>query len=230
VPVVDEVANYVDQRIRVTDFSAEMTLTRDTVPVNVDAIAFWMVWDAEKSVLEIEDFVNAVTLSAQTGSMSIVPSTAVETMGLGAMGGLTAFASSASVACKLARPERCDSRSAARETRSSSGRHSTLSGVTTPIPEERANEPTPVGGSESLARCTRTRPGTTDDCARRAIRMGEVALQRGLATPFSFAAQSFPARRAPPGKAGAASNPSAPAVSRVGAPHRPVRGSNHVQR
>jgi regulator of protease activity HflC (stomatin/prohibitin superfamily) len=67
VPVVDKVSNYVDQRIRVTDFSAEMTLTRDTVPVNVDAIAFWMVWDAEKSVLEVEDFVNAVTLSAQTG-------------------------------------------------------------------------------------------------------------------------------------------------------------------
>jgi regulator of protease activity HflC (stomatin/prohibitin superfamily) len=67
VPVVDKVSNYVDQRIRVTDFNAELTLTRDTVPVNVDAIAFWMVWDAEKSVLEVEDFENAVTLSAQTG-------------------------------------------------------------------------------------------------------------------------------------------------------------------
>lgn len=66
-PVVDKVSNYVDQRIRVTDFKAETTLTRDTVPVNVDAIAFWMVWDAEKSVLEVEDFIDAVTLSAQTG-------------------------------------------------------------------------------------------------------------------------------------------------------------------
>jgi len=66
-PVIDKVANYVDQRIRVTDFKAETTLTRDTVPVNVDAIAFWMVWDAEKAVLEVEDFENAVTLSAQTG-------------------------------------------------------------------------------------------------------------------------------------------------------------------
>jgi len=66
-PVIDKVANYVDQRIRVTDFRAETTLTRDTVPVNVDAIAFWMVWDAEKSVLEVEDFSNAVSLSAQTG-------------------------------------------------------------------------------------------------------------------------------------------------------------------
>jgi regulator of protease activity HflC (stomatin/prohibitin superfamily) len=66
-PVIDKVSNYVDQRIRVTDFKAETTLTRDTVPVSVDAIAFWMVWDAEKSVLEVEDFIDAVTLSAQTG-------------------------------------------------------------------------------------------------------------------------------------------------------------------
>jgi regulator of protease activity HflC (stomatin/prohibitin superfamily) len=67
IPVIDKVANFVDQRIRVTDFKAETTLTKDTVPVNVDAIAFWMVWDAEKSVLEVSDFEQAVTLSAQTG-------------------------------------------------------------------------------------------------------------------------------------------------------------------
>jgi regulator of protease activity HflC (stomatin/prohibitin superfamily) len=67
VPVIDKVSNYVDQRIRVTDFKAETTLTKDTVPVNVDAIAFWMVWDAEKSVLEVADFDKAVSLSAQTG-------------------------------------------------------------------------------------------------------------------------------------------------------------------
>ena len=66
-PVIDKVANYVDQRIRVTDFKAETTLTQDTVPVNVDAIAFWMVWDAQKSVLEVEDYEAAVSLSAQTG-------------------------------------------------------------------------------------------------------------------------------------------------------------------
>jgi regulator of protease activity HflC (stomatin/prohibitin superfamily) len=65
-PVIDKVAEFVDQRVRVTDFSAEMTLTRDTVPVNVDAIAFWMVWDAEKAVLEVEQFRDAVVLSAQT--------------------------------------------------------------------------------------------------------------------------------------------------------------------
>jgi regulator of protease activity HflC (stomatin/prohibitin superfamily) len=65
-PVVDKVAQFVDQRIRVTDFHAETTLTADTVPVNVDAIAFWMVWDAQKSVLEVEYFQDAVALSAQT--------------------------------------------------------------------------------------------------------------------------------------------------------------------
>ncbi|UCF39265.1 MAG: slipin family protein [Acidobacteriota bacterium] len=66
VPIVDKVAQFVDQRIRVTDFSAETTLTADTVPVNVDAIAFWMVWDAQKAVLEVEQFEDAVVLSAQT--------------------------------------------------------------------------------------------------------------------------------------------------------------------
>ncbi len=65
-PVIDKVAQYVDQRIRVSDFRAETTLTKDTVPVNVDAIAFWMVWDAEKAVLEVADFGSAVILSAQT--------------------------------------------------------------------------------------------------------------------------------------------------------------------
>ena len=66
VPIMDKVAQFVDQRVRVTDFSAETTLTADTVPVNVDAIAFWMVWDAEKSVLEVEQFKDAVVMSAQT--------------------------------------------------------------------------------------------------------------------------------------------------------------------
>ncbi len=66
-PVIDKVSNYVDQRIRVTDFRAETTLTKDTVPVDVDAIAYWLVWDAEKAVLEVRDFQDAVILSAQTG-------------------------------------------------------------------------------------------------------------------------------------------------------------------
>jgi regulator of protease activity HflC (stomatin/prohibitin superfamily) len=60
------VSRYVDQRVRVASVSAESTLTRDTVPVNVDAIVFWLVWNAEKSILEVQDFTQAITLSAQT--------------------------------------------------------------------------------------------------------------------------------------------------------------------
>jgi len=66
VPVIDSVSQYVDQRVRVTDVKAESALTRDTVPVNVDAIIFWLVWNPEKSILEVMDFDNAITLSAQT--------------------------------------------------------------------------------------------------------------------------------------------------------------------
>ncbi len=66
VPIIETLSPYVDQRVRVASVSAESTLTRDTVPVNVDAIVFWMVWNAEKSILEVEDFVEAITLSAQT--------------------------------------------------------------------------------------------------------------------------------------------------------------------
>jgi regulator of protease activity HflC (stomatin/prohibitin superfamily) len=66
VPIVETLSPYVDQRIRVSNVSAESTLTRDTVPVNVDAIVFWVVWNAEKSILEVANFVDAITLSAQT--------------------------------------------------------------------------------------------------------------------------------------------------------------------
>ncbi len=66
VPLLDKCAAFVDTRIRVTDFSAEKILTRDTVPVHVDALAFWMIWDARKAILEVENFLEAVTLSAQT--------------------------------------------------------------------------------------------------------------------------------------------------------------------
>jgi len=66
IPVVETLSRYVDQRVRVTTVSAESTLTRDTVPVNVDAIIFWLVWNAEKSILEVEDFIQAITLGSQT--------------------------------------------------------------------------------------------------------------------------------------------------------------------
>jgi regulator of protease activity HflC (stomatin/prohibitin superfamily) len=66
IPIVDTLTPYIDQRIRATSVSAESTLTRDTVPTSVDAIVFWLVWNAEKSLLEVADFENAVLLSAQT--------------------------------------------------------------------------------------------------------------------------------------------------------------------
>ncbi len=66
IPIVDEITHLIDQRVRVTDVTAESALTRDTVPVDVDAIVFWTVWDAQKSVLEVSDYFAAVALSAQT--------------------------------------------------------------------------------------------------------------------------------------------------------------------
>ena len=66
IPVIDTVSQIVDQRVRVTDVTAESTLTRDTVPVNVNAIVFWMVWNAEKAVLEVQDYGQAIHMSAQT--------------------------------------------------------------------------------------------------------------------------------------------------------------------
>jgi regulator of protease activity HflC (stomatin/prohibitin superfamily) len=66
IPIVDTLSRYVDQRVRVANVTAESTLTRDTVPVNVDAIVFWLVWNPEKSILEVMDFVEAIQLSAQT--------------------------------------------------------------------------------------------------------------------------------------------------------------------
>jgi hypothetical protein len=66
VPFIDRIARYVDMRIRATEFYSESTLTKDTVPVNVDAIVFWMVWDAQKAVLEVENYYRAIVLSAQT--------------------------------------------------------------------------------------------------------------------------------------------------------------------
>ncbi|MDY0288746.1 MAG: slipin family protein [Sphaerochaeta sp.] len=66
IPMVDRITAFVDMRIRATDFSAEKTLTRDTVPVHVDALAFWMIWDAKKAILEVENYTEAVILSAQT--------------------------------------------------------------------------------------------------------------------------------------------------------------------
>jgi len=66
VPIIDRISYHIDQRIRTTDFGAESCLTRDTVPVNVDAIAFWIVYDAERAALEVQTYEQAVVLAAQT--------------------------------------------------------------------------------------------------------------------------------------------------------------------
>lgn len=66
IPVVDRVSYHIDQRIRTTDFGAESCLTKDTVPVNVDAIAFWLVYNAEAAALEVQAYHQAVVLAAQT--------------------------------------------------------------------------------------------------------------------------------------------------------------------
>ncbi len=72
VPVIDNVIDYIDQRVRVTDFNADQTLTKDTVPVNVVATLYWTVWDVEKAALEVEDYQTAVQYIAQTGLRDII--------------------------------------------------------------------------------------------------------------------------------------------------------------
>ena len=72
IPLVDSITQIVDMRIRTTDFTSESTLTKDTVPVNVDAICFWMVWDAKKAILEVEAYYLPIVLSAQTALRDII--------------------------------------------------------------------------------------------------------------------------------------------------------------
>jgi uncharacterized membrane protein YqiK len=72
IPIIESVTRIVDMRIRATDFNSESTLTKDTVPVNVDAICFWMVWDAKKAILEVMDYYMAIILSAQTALRDII--------------------------------------------------------------------------------------------------------------------------------------------------------------
>ena len=72
VPVIDTLANWIDHRVMVTPFSAEKTLTMDTVPVDVDAVLFWLVWDAEKAALEVADYRAAIAWAAQTALREII--------------------------------------------------------------------------------------------------------------------------------------------------------------
>ena len=76
-PMIDSVSTYIDQRIITTNFAAEQTLTADTVPVNVDAVLFWMVYDPEKAALEVQDYNQAVSWAAQTALRDIIGRTAL---------------------------------------------------------------------------------------------------------------------------------------------------------
>lgn len=67
IPIIDSVSAYIDQRVRVSAFKAEQTLTKDTVPVNVDAVVYWTVWDVEKAALEVQEYQKAIEHIAQTG-------------------------------------------------------------------------------------------------------------------------------------------------------------------
>ena len=72
VPLIDSVSTWIDQRVITTSFAAEQTLTSDTVPVNVDAVLFWMVYDAEKAALEVQEYKEAVSWAAQTALRDII--------------------------------------------------------------------------------------------------------------------------------------------------------------
>ncbi len=71
VPGIDAVSTWVDHRVMVTPFAAQKTLTKDTVPVDVDAVLFWLVWDAEKAALEVKNYEAAVDWAAQTALRDI---------------------------------------------------------------------------------------------------------------------------------------------------------------
>ncbi len=72
IPIMDTAVMWIDHRVAVTSFSAEKTLTKDTVPVDVDAVLFWVVWDAEKAALEVTDYNSAIAWAAQTALREII--------------------------------------------------------------------------------------------------------------------------------------------------------------
>jgi regulator of protease activity HflC (stomatin/prohibitin superfamily) len=74
-PLVDKTAIWIDQRVMTTTFMAEQTLTKDTVPVNVDAVLFWIVWDAKKAALEVQNYQNAISWASQTALRDIIGKT-----------------------------------------------------------------------------------------------------------------------------------------------------------
>jgi regulator of protease activity HflC (stomatin/prohibitin superfamily) len=80
IPVVDHVAYWLDQRIQTTEFNAQQALSKDTVPVNIDAVIFWQVHDAERAALEISDYRRAITQVAETSLREMVGSSMLSTL------------------------------------------------------------------------------------------------------------------------------------------------------
>jgi len=72
VPIVDSTPVWIDQRVMVTPFNAEKSLTKDTVPVNVDAVLFWVIWDAEKAALEVQDYRQSISWASQTALREVI--------------------------------------------------------------------------------------------------------------------------------------------------------------
>ncbi len=75
IPAIDSVASWIDQRVQTSTFVAEQTLTKDTVPVDVDAVLFWVVWDAKKAALEVASYRDAIGWAAQTALRDIIGTT-----------------------------------------------------------------------------------------------------------------------------------------------------------
>jgi regulator of protease activity HflC (stomatin/prohibitin superfamily) len=79
-PIIDRISQIIDIRIRVTDFSAQETLTKDSVTVNVDAFSFWLVWDPQKAALEVENYQEAVVLASKAALRNAVSSNDLSTL------------------------------------------------------------------------------------------------------------------------------------------------------
>jgi len=80
VPFIDEVASWLDQRIQTTEINAEKALSKDTVPVNIDAVIFWQIYDPQRAALEITDYRQAITQVAQTSLREMVGSSLLSTL------------------------------------------------------------------------------------------------------------------------------------------------------
>ena len=80
IPIIDTVAYWIDNRVITTSFTAEKTLTKDTVPVDVDAVLFWRVLDAKKAALEIAEYRNAINWASQTALRDVIGKTMLSEM------------------------------------------------------------------------------------------------------------------------------------------------------